>query len=199
MASIDASLISQAFYELAEDFPSKANPQRQQRYIDRLTAKGFAAVDIAEGLTRIIHVHDAPTFPSFAKVLRYCSEAANDRRVAERANTAQVSERCTYAGPEEIERCRKIRALGKLGVFYCDTCREFKQAERGFNGTGWDPCHYAENLNLWAKEEDQPIVPGSVDSAWAEFESGAEPEIVQPGPAAAVGFSSVGDELGGVF
>ncbi len=79
-------LVNQAFWELASDFPGKADPQRTQRYRERLERERFEPQDVVEGLKRVIHTREVSTYPPYAVIRGRTMDARSDRLRAERVH-----------------------------------------------------------------------------------------------------------------
>ena len=163
----------EALQRLAVRFRSGADDKRLEAALEDVDRGRVATVDLEEAVQRIIAVHEKNTFPQSAVILRYCREAAEDRRRADFSSKETPTAR-TGRPPttDEIDQCRMIRELGKRGVYFCDTCHNFRQAKKGANGTGWDPCHYNENYALWAAGTDPPITREQIHQGFEQFKNG---------------------------
>ena len=71
---------------LIDVFPGGATAERVRIYADLLRPEGFDLADVREGVSRLIHVWDRTTFPSFARLLSCCNNARELRITVERLN-----------------------------------------------------------------------------------------------------------------
>lgn len=151
--------------------PWGATDERSRMYLDSREMQWVDLRDLREAIERLKVVSNSKNFPGLRVIVTACEEAAADRRKAERANADASSnvERSRLPTPQEIEEAQQIRALGRVGVFYCDTCRAFVRAEKGKN-RGWNPCHYESNRALWAARKGRPIPYGATQAAFSKYQ-----------------------------
>jgi hypothetical protein len=180
--------------KLAAFFPLGAKNDRTEMYLAHRRIKQTDTRDLTEAVERLCVTRVEKSFPTLGALLQVCGDAAGDRRGAEKANRQQGDpHRGRLPTEDELDQCKKIRDLGRIGVFYCDVCCEFVQAEKvGLNG--WNQCHYAESREMWRLGTDGRVTREAIHAAWAEFvPSGRVPRSK---PAKVEGFSSLGEAMG---
>ena len=162
---------------LAVRFRGGLDDNRLAAMLEDVDRWKIETVDLAEGVQRVIATQDTNTFPQFATLLKHCQAAAADRHAAARERAEPGFEHRRPPTSDEIDQCEKLRALARRGVFYCDTCQDFVQAERGVNGRGWDPCHYRENRALWAAGTDRRMMRDVLHRSWEQFNKEPAPPL----------------------
>ena len=166
-----------AMGKLAAFFPLGASKDRTEMYLEHRWLSKVQTPDLVEAVERLSVTRAEKSFPTLAVLLRVCGDAAGARRAASQANADADHEHRRPPTSDEIDQCEKLRALARRGVFYCDTCQDFVQAERGVNGRGWDPCHYRENRALWAAGTDRRMMRDVLHRSWEQFNKEPAPPL----------------------
>ena len=185
-----------AMEKLAAYFPLGAAKDRTAMYLGHRAVAQVDTRDLAEAVERLSVTRAEKSFPALAVMLRVCHEAADDRRRADFSNRQEDDRQSRRPlSTDELDQCRILRDLGKRGVTWCDVCHDFTQAEKGDNG-GWRSCHYSECVEIWRQGRRDRVTREQIHRGWERFGGEAVPARVTDEVA---GFSSLGDELGGMF
>jgi hypothetical protein len=160
-----------ALAKLASYFPLGASLDRSKMYLENRELARVVTVDLVEAVERLCARRSEKGFPALGVLLAACREACSDRLAAERAG-GDPDEQRNGRPPtsDELDQCEKIRDLARVGIFWCETCGDFKQARSGTKPSGWHPCHYHADRRLWESGRQSTMTRELIHAAWEKLQ-----------------------------
>ncbi len=185
--------IADSVVKLSVKFPVGATADRSAAMVQTLKRWSRRPVDVARGVEWLVVHREAATFPTDAQLINAISTRQVEREQGRSDGARQEATEAWRRSqkpltPDEIDQVKKVRQLGRKGIFWCGRNAEFTtRPVRMWRGAVATP---GGNLGL---DGYQHVTREKIWAAWQlQFEPGQPP----PEPTGTVADDALGDLFG---